>query len=328
MIFTCPNCQTQFELDAARLPAGNIKLKCSRCRAVFPAPTEKKQPPATPRKRSTAPSENLELPFDEPNARNLHADAPVLAVPDTDEPYTLGGDERFELFSEEEAGADFDAPVVDSPVALTRDFDDEGDGDDEAEHEPAHGDAAASAGAARASESGMVVTILVALAVTLLGYGSLTAAFFSAPAWCDEVVGQLWFVSGQGSERLLPRKIMLEEVTGTHQSIKDDKHVFVINGKAYNTAAESLQNVQIVGTLYDAHGKEVARKTIHLGNVVSTKVLSEMSRKEIEVFHGLNMSWRNIEPGQSYPFVIVFTDPPKSAIDFTARVSGAYRPRG
>jgi len=265
------------------------------------------------------------LPFTDRGWKSERNEAPALAIPEGDEPYTLGEDDRFDV-GEDSPESNEIAPEDDEPALdLTDDF----GNDDESEWRADGSGANEGDGAkGRSREGVMVLTILVALGVTLLAYGALTAAFFAAPAWCDEVVGKLWFVSGQGNERLLTRKIMLEDVTGTHQSIKDAKHVFVIHGKAYNTAAESLQNVQIVGTLYDAHGKEVGRKTIHLGNVVSTKVLAEMTRKEIEVFHGLNMSWRNIEPGQTYPFVIVFPDPPKSAIDFTTRVSGAFRPRG
>ena len=260
--------------------------------------------------------------FEEADWREGGSAAGELSVPDTEEPYTLGTEEE-----KRQRGNDL---VVESPaptkpkVPTSLDPMFGQDDDDEFEEPPAQGEEAEPA----PRESGMMWTILVFLGLVLLGYGGLTGAFFADPAWRDRILGHLPFVAGNDNDRLLQRKIALAEVTGSHQSVKDDKNVFVISGKAYNTAAEPLVNVQVLGSLFDAEGREVGRKTIHLGNVISTKVLAEMTRKEIEVFHNLNVSCRNIEPGQSYPFVIVFTDPPKNATEFSAKVIGALRQHG
>jgi len=36
MIVQCPDCTTRYELDASRVPAGRIRVRCARCRYVFP----------------------------------------------------------------------------------------------------------------------------------------------------------------------------------------------------------------------------------------------------------------------------------------------------
>lgn len=336
MIVACPNCQTQFEFDASRVTAASIKLKCSRCRAVFPAPFDKKQvPPASTTKKRTRPAvDSLALPFDEPDWKDGET-SEQLAVPDRDEPYTLGMDDRDSPATEahmplaiQEEPPESQPPLPSSMATTFADDEDEIPDEQDFEDEPpASEDSTDGDRDAHRAESGMVWTILGFLVLVLAGYAGLTGAFFADPAWCDDVLGRLPFVAGNNNDRLLTRKIALAEVAGSHQAVKDDKNVFVLSGKAYNTSAEPMVNVQIVGTLFDATGKEVGRKAIHLGNIISTKVLSEMTRKEIEVFHNLNVSWRNIEPGQSYPFVIVFTDPPKNAIDFTVKVNGAFRQR-
>ena len=38
MIITCPQCGTRFELEAARIPEGGAKARCSRCRHIFELP--------------------------------------------------------------------------------------------------------------------------------------------------------------------------------------------------------------------------------------------------------------------------------------------------
>jgi predicted Zn finger-like uncharacterized protein len=36
MIIQCPDCTTRYELDASRVPEGRIRVRCARCRYVFP----------------------------------------------------------------------------------------------------------------------------------------------------------------------------------------------------------------------------------------------------------------------------------------------------
>ena len=36
MIVACPSCHAQYRLDAARLRDGKGRLRCARCRTVFP----------------------------------------------------------------------------------------------------------------------------------------------------------------------------------------------------------------------------------------------------------------------------------------------------
>ncbi len=36
MIVQCPDCSTRYELEASRVPAGRVRVRCARCRYVFP----------------------------------------------------------------------------------------------------------------------------------------------------------------------------------------------------------------------------------------------------------------------------------------------------
>lgn len=46
MIVRCPTCQAQYRLDAARLRDGRGRLRCARCRTVFPVQAESDASPA------------------------------------------------------------------------------------------------------------------------------------------------------------------------------------------------------------------------------------------------------------------------------------------
>jgi hypothetical protein len=113
---------------------------------------------------------------------------------------------------------------------------------------------------------------------------------------------------------------------GGYQRIKDGKAVFVITGKAMNTAPVALHGVQIAGKLFDDAGRGLDEKTIHCGNVISTKVLKDLTRRELSVLQTLSPPSKfMIEPGESSTFVIVFMDPPRSAATFTTQVVAAHR---
>src|SRR5713226_2611880 len=36
MRVTCPSCQTNYNIDDKRIPAGGAKLKCTKCQTTFP----------------------------------------------------------------------------------------------------------------------------------------------------------------------------------------------------------------------------------------------------------------------------------------------------
>jgi predicted Zn finger-like uncharacterized protein len=48
MKFTCPSCQTTYNLDEKRIPPGGAKLKCAKCQTSFPVKLSASEPEAVP----------------------------------------------------------------------------------------------------------------------------------------------------------------------------------------------------------------------------------------------------------------------------------------
>jgi hypothetical protein len=172
--------------------------------------------------------------------------------------------------------------------------------------------------------SSTITPILIFLAIVLAGYALLTRALFASPILCDKLVGRLPLIGHLGDDRLLTRKVALSDVVGSYQRIKDGKEVFVITGKALNTAPVALRSVQIAGRLYDAGGQALDEKVIYCGNVISAKVLKDLTPRELSILQKLSPPKRfTIEPGESSTFVIVFMDPPRAAVEFSTQVAAA-----
>ena len=341
MIIQCPYCATRYELDAARMSGPHPMFKCSRCRHIFPAPSAELRPPTPavappgPRPRPTS-AQNLTLPFESTHEKEATESAPGdLTVPDTDEDFTLGTEEHpVELTVPDDAEPEVPpapSPALagdaapDEPTALDMEQNREDEAritaiEEETPKRPRR------SRTPRPRERSHVVPLFVFLGLVVTGYGVLTSTLFANPALSDKLVGRIPLIGTLGDERLLVRKVALSDLVGSYQRIKDGKDVFVITGKALNTAPVALQGVQIAGKLFDNTGAPVDQKVISCGNVISTKVLKDLTPQEVSILQKLNPPKKFvIEPGESSTFVIVFMDPPRQAVEFTTQVVAAQR---
>jgi hypothetical protein len=311
--------------------------------------------PSPPTKSSPTGDESLTLPFDEPSWKDEPPTSPAddLTLSEPEEQYTLGTEESADdLVVPATVATEPDTPPVQvrrdttpravaprahTPRAQTpqpRGPNDDEEEDDEVEVDPDDmeaGDSIARGGAARGavtgdSERGTVWALMIFLAAVLASYGMLTRALFTSPQLCDRLLSRVPLIGSLGDERLLTRKVALSEITGSYQRIKEGKEVFVITGKALNTAPLALHGVQIAGKLFNREGHELDQKVIFCGNVISTKVLKDLTPREVSILQKLSPPKRfTIEPGESSTFVIVFMDPPREAVEFSTQVATAQR---
>ena len=292
-------------------------LKCSRCLGVFPVPGAR-QPSPSPRparaKRPAPGGENLSLPLEEPVWKD-EAEPPLAGD------FSSTGSEEFTLGAD--AGGEEDAPLREAPAAESVQPVGAAIPPMEEESEtPPVGRVDRRAHRKRSD----VKPILIFLFLVVAGYAVFTRALFASPAWCDRLVGRLPLIGTLGSERLLVRKVALSDVVGTYQRIKEGKEVFVITGKAVNTASVALYGIQITGKLYDSGNRPLEQKTIYCGNVISTKVIKELTSRELSIVQGVNPPSRfTVEPGGTSTFVIVFMEPPRDAVEFSAQVVAVQR---
>jgi predicted Zn finger-like uncharacterized protein len=327
VIVQCPSCARRYKLDEARLSNAGARLKCSRCNYVFTTSSSspKKRSPIAPHKPpSPRQDENLSLPFDEPvwNAAPLPPEpepdiaaeldaAPGAATTDdefqiteTDDTYTLGTADEEEAPPPPPVRSEAKRPRPPRPRPVARPL-------------PSAADL----------DRGKFRAILTFVAIAVLVYGGLAGTLLASPELTDRFVHGIPFVgSTLGGDRLMSRKIALSDLSGSYQRIKDGKQVFVITGKAFNSATVALQSVQIAGKLFSNDGRLLEQKTIYCGNVISAKVLKDLTPQMLSILQQLNPPKQfTIEPGASSTFVIVFMEPPEGTVEFSAQVVAAQR---
>jgi predicted Zn finger-like uncharacterized protein len=336
VIVQCPYCNTRYELDVARVAGANPMLKCSKCRHIFPAPSATPRSPApaaaSRRVKPIRPDEqSLTLPFAPRGEKAPPGAAPGddLSIPETEDRFTLGPDEPP---ADELTIPENEPDVTPAAAAAADETDDEQQvifGDEDDDDAFTIRDDVVETRRSRTRHPGErshVVPLLIFLAVVVAAYGALTATLFGNPTLTDQWIGRLPIIGTLGDERLLVRKIALSEVSGTYQRIKDGKEVFVISGSARNTAPVPLHGVQVAAKLYDNAGVPIDQKVIACGNVISARVLKDLTAQEVTILQRLTPPKRfAIEPGESSTFVIVFMDPPRQAVEFTTQVVAAQR---
>jgi predicted Zn finger-like uncharacterized protein len=346
VIIQCPYCSTRFHLDESRLSSSFPMLKCSRCRHIFPGPTPPSPPPApAPAEPKSPPAkvETLSFTFPEERLKEPGRGEPDLTIDEPEPEFELGADlppaspkspavppeapPPDEQEDDEEAEEDLAPPPSsrrpgasrvenvdeDEQYARVEDF------DDEFLDEPV-------AEAVDMSRGISVRPVLIFLAVVVAGYGAIAWTLRSDTDLADSLFRKLPFISSITEDRLLNRKVVLSEVSGGYQRIKDGQTVFVITGRALNNAAVTVRNVQILGRLFDTNAQQVDEKSIFCGNVISLKILRSLTQREVSILQDLKPPKRfGIAPGEESTFVIVFMQPPPGVTEFSSQVISAQR---
>ena len=97
VVVECPECETRYRIDVARLGSSGSLLKCTRCGHMFPPPSATATPAVAPPRRSKrvkpSSNDNLTLPFADGARKPLPPDDHEKTIEEPDESFTLGSDE-------------------------------------------------------------------------------------------------------------------------------------------------------------------------------------------------------------------------------------------
>jgi hypothetical protein len=119
----------------------------------------------------------------------------------------------------------------------------------------------------------------------------------------------------------LSRQIVLRDVHGGYQRLRNARNGFVISGEAFNNSLSAVERVEVEAALYDARG-EVDRKIVTTGNKTTLRV-RDLSEREIAVLQDFD-SHTTLAPGESARFWVVFLEPPPAVKEFSSRVRSVH----
>lgn len=299
MIVACPNCRTRFRLDEKRLPKARPMLRCSRCRHVFTAPPPTK---ATPKEAPKSEAEQKSLSFD------------------------FGEEEEWTIQDEPEEQLLFDIPPdrQTSEGLVTSDTSEdllpEDDEDEEDEEELFDEEFE------EASAGITLRPVFWFLFLVVAAYAVLARALYGSPTLTDQLTRGFPIIGEAVLDPALKTTVFLDQVEGHYELSKEGKQVFLVTGQARNESGVSLNNVQILAKVFDREERQIGHQTSYCGNAVRLGLIRDLNLSQIAIVRGLRPSPQtSIQPGDTCPFVSVFTTLPEPAASFTTEVAAAQR---
>lgn len=108
---------------------------------------------------------------------------------------------------------------------------------------------------------------------------------------------------------------------------KIDGELFIIKGDVVNTYSKPKGSIQLKAKIYNAKGAVHSTRTVYCGNVLAREQLVTMPYSKIETVLGNQfgdaLSNIGVPPGQSIPFMVVFSGVPVDAAEYGLEVVGS-----
>jgi len=167
-----------------------------------------------------------------------------------------------------------------------------------------------------------VIPYISLFGILLLTFSLLTLIYQAQPARMEAYLRSIpLFGSVIFKNNHLRQGVVLESLRSGFQKILGGRQVFVITGKISNRNPVSVREIRLEGLIHTARGTEIGRQTISVGNPISSKLIRDMTVREIAILQRLKPQKRfEIAPDGSAAFTIVFLKPAKGIKAFSCRV--------
>lgn len=308
MRLRCPECSTAYSVDDQLITGTSPTFRCSRCEHVFVVETraatheEREAEAVIDTGRS---GEN----FSETTATDPTSDQPREPASSADN-------------GEQEALID-NLESADSTVTTARDatsFDPEDDffvfPKDEVGIEKTE---------TRTGGQISVLPFVSLFGILLFVFALVTMTYQVDPAPLEAVIRQIpWYGSTIFESRHFKRGLEVASLTSEFQAVLGQREVMIVSGTLVNRNPMEMQNVEIEAQVYDAEGKTLGKQTIYLGSAISSKIIQDMTPREISLLQSLKpQNVYRIAPNGSVNFTIVLPKPNAAVSAFSCRVLSA-----
>ena len=167
-----------------------------------------------------------------------------------------------------------------------------------------------------------IIPYISLFGILLLTFSLLTLIYQAQPARMEAYLRSIpWFGSVIFKNNHLRQFVVLESLRSGFRKVLGGRQVFVITGKISNRNPVSVREIRLEGLIHTAGGKEIGRQAISVGNPISSKIIRDMTVREIAILQRLKPQKRfEIAPDGSAAFTIVFLKPAKDIKAFSCRV--------
>jgi hypothetical protein len=163
---------------------------------------------------------------------------------------------------------------------------------------------------------------LALFALVVIGFGALTFMLLLSPSLSRGLLSQLPLIGGEfNAVALHPNAVSLRDVHAEYRVLDKHRHALIVSGRAENRGAEPLHAIQVGVSLVDTNQRPVVTQSVFCGDLVSPKIVSQMTPHELQFFQKLAPP-RNfvLKSGDSTPFFVMFVNPPPGVANFQVSI--------
>jgi len=329
MIIECGQCKSKFELDEGMLKEEGSKVRCSICQNVFTA-----YPPSTLYDQEQPQDQDI----DEDLQETVTLDSPPVLEEEPPVDSTMEEiEEEFDKAFHEAMGDDVIEAVsldeIPEEEEEKSDIDEARNQVTKIEEDVTKADAEEKVVMVAQEEAeeiktvapkkkkgrSWLFTIIIVIIIVILG--GTAAVYFLAPGLIPD---SLSFLKPQEKQDVTDpgvRRLSFKSVSGSFVDSIKLGQLFVIKGMVSNDYPKSRSMILVKGTVLDDKGAVVQSKIAYAGNILPEAKLKDMPLETINeaLKNRLGMGGvnRNIKPGASIPFMIVFNNLPDNLSEFT-----------
>jgi len=173
------------------------------------------------------------------------------------------------------------------------------------------------------------LVLIASLSVLLLAGGAL---YFGAVKPGQYLLGK-WFPAWGSTNRVSAAEspiFDIQNVKWYQNKLTTGGSLYVIQGTVANVGKGNSSGIRIQATLLGADNQAILKNEAFAGNLIEETLLPHMSRVRIEGFLGMRYGEgnvnRDIPPGKTLPFMVVFFNPPEQIGSFIVKAMEADEP--
>jgi uncharacterized protein DUF3426 len=170
----------------------------------------------------------------------------------------------------------------------------------------------------RRHSSGFFLGLFALIAIFFVG---VTFLFGVSPSTSRELLARLPILGAEFTPQPRPNLVSLTQVHAEYRLLDGTRRALIVSGRAENRGAEPLHTIQVGVSLVDNQQHPVVTQSVFCGDLVSPKIVSQMTPHELQFFQKLappkNFA---LKSGDSSPFFVMFINPPPNVANFQVSV--------
>ncbi len=159
-------------------------------------------------------------------------------------------------------------------------------------------------------------------ALIVICFGLFTFILGISPSLSRELLAHLPVIGSEFTPAPpRPSAVSLSGVHAEYRLLDGHRRALIVSGRAENRGAEPLHAIEVGVSLIDNQERPVLSQSVFCGDLVSPKIVSQMTPHELQFFQNLappkNFA---LKSGDSSPFFVMFINPPPNVINFHVSV--------